>query len=64
MKMYCPKCGKEVRLTRAIRSRARIKPYEYKCSCGKVIYISDEDVEKCQEHKLNIHSDKSLWKKE
>lgn len=58
----CPKCGKDIRITRAIRSRVRIKPFEYDCPCGKVIYISKEDVEKYQEHKLSIHTEKRLWK--
>lgn len=47
--MDCKKCGKMIRLSRAIRSRVRIMPFEYKCSCGYWTTITEEDVEENNE---------------
>lgn len=49
--MRC-KCGKAIKVTSTIKSRVRREPYEYQCSCGKVTYITMQDLNEYNEKKL------------
>ena len=37
-------CGRLIKVTKSIKSRVRKEPYEYTCKCGKVKYITAEDI--------------------
>ena len=43
--MICERCGKEIKITRAIISRTRHADFEYKCKCGYYTTITGKDVE-------------------
>jgi len=47
--MNCKRCGVQIKLTRAIRSRVRLGDFEYKCKCGCWTIITEQDVEKNNE---------------
>ena len=59
----CPKCRKEIKITRAIKSRVRTEPYKYYCICGETVYISEDDVDALQKHKLSNCSEKHVFKR-
>lgn len=50
--MRCKKCGREIRMTRAIKSHAKIRGYWYDCKCGYEMLITKEDIEAHDRDKL------------
>lgn len=50
--MRCRKCGREIRMTRAIKSYAKIRGYWYDCKCGYEFLITKEDIEAHNRDKL------------
>lgn len=50
--MKCRRCGKNFKLTRAIRSIVRREDYEYQCKCGYVNKITEDDVDANNEMKF------------
>ena len=47
--MTCKGCGKIIKISRAIKSRVRTMPFEYKCTCKYRTTITKEDVEENNE---------------